>query len=214
MRNNIDHIISEPWTRKIGEVLKKHAGARDSDLTGMPSYLGECARDSEYRFCGELGFGGKFRHRAERWSVDCYRENENPARLEMIRWTNVALKNLREEFLRAHPVFCLSMSAEDFEKALRVIHQKVKDLLAPYGERFSPWVLRNLEGRLKQLLEEGIGKRMFGFAQSLSEPMGGALFDRREEGIVKIYSRTMFLWIRLLFAQNGATLTWVDNFEW
>lgn len=51
----------------------------------------------EYRFCGELGFGGKFRNNGNCNNtpyVDCYRESETPARLAMIEAANRRLAEL------------------------------------------------------------------------------------------------------------------------
>lgn len=43
----------------------------------------------EYRFQGKLGFGGKFRRKTN--TVDCYKEDENPARLAIIEQLNTIL---------------------------------------------------------------------------------------------------------------------------
>jgi hypothetical protein len=51
----------------------------------------------EFRFMGELGFGGKFRNNGNRNDtphVDCYREDETPERLVMIERANVRLAEL------------------------------------------------------------------------------------------------------------------------
>ena len=46
----------------------------------------------EWRFCGHLGFGGKYR--SEKNKVDCYSEDETPERLAIIEQLNEALKQL------------------------------------------------------------------------------------------------------------------------
>jgi len=48
---------------------------------------------SEWRFCGKLGFGGKYRSGSNR--VDCYREDETVERIEIIVRLNEALKNIK-----------------------------------------------------------------------------------------------------------------------
>lgn len=51
----------------------------------------------EYRFCGALGYGGKFRNNGNNNNtpyVDCYPEDETPARLEMIGNANKQLAEL------------------------------------------------------------------------------------------------------------------------
>lgn len=52
---------------------------------------------TEYRFMGDLGFGGKFRNNGNRDNtpyVDCYPENETPERLKMIEAANKRLAEL------------------------------------------------------------------------------------------------------------------------
>ena len=54
----------------------------------------------EYRFCGALGFGGKFRNNGNRNNtphVDCYPEHETPERLAMIEAANRRLATLFSE---------------------------------------------------------------------------------------------------------------------
>ena len=51
----------------------------------------------EWRFQGALGFGGKFRNNGNHDNtpyVDCYREDETPARLKMIEVANEHIKAL------------------------------------------------------------------------------------------------------------------------
>jgi len=47
---------------------------------------------SEWRFCGKLGFGGKYRSGYNR--VDCYREDETPERIKIIEELNKELSKL------------------------------------------------------------------------------------------------------------------------
>lgn len=54
----------------------------------------------EYRFCGSLGFGGKFRNNGNHNDtphVDCYPEHETPERLAMIELANARLSALFSE---------------------------------------------------------------------------------------------------------------------
>ena len=48
----------------------------------------------EWRFCGKLGFGGKFWINCDKWYVTCYREDETPERLRMIEAANKRLEAL------------------------------------------------------------------------------------------------------------------------
>lgn len=49
---------------------------------------------TEYRFCGNLGFGGKINRKGLRFFVNCYTEDENPQRLEIISRVNERLDEL------------------------------------------------------------------------------------------------------------------------
>lgn len=52
---------------------------------------------TEWRFCGALGFGGKFRNNGNNDNVpyvDCYSEDETSERLEMIKKANIRIADL------------------------------------------------------------------------------------------------------------------------
>lgn len=51
---------------------------------------------SEYRFQGNLGFGGKIKNNSGRVYVCCYREHETPARLEMMARADARIKEYLE----------------------------------------------------------------------------------------------------------------------
>lgn len=72
------------WT-----TLVRFAGAIDRD-TDRRSFVDAFTKPStvEYRFMGELGFGGKFWRNADRFYVSCYREDETPKRRELIEYIN------------------------------------------------------------------------------------------------------------------------------
>lgn len=80
-------------------ILVRHAGARP-DPRQREAFVYHTSRDdhpcTEYRFCGHLGFGGKFRNNGNRATpyVDCYREHENAERLAVMASTNAALADL------------------------------------------------------------------------------------------------------------------------
>lgn len=48
----------------------------------------------EYRFCGRLGFGGKFWRTNGKFYVNCYTEDETPLRLQIMATANERLANL------------------------------------------------------------------------------------------------------------------------
>lgn len=50
--------------------------------------------DLEFRFCGSLGFGGKFRRYLGLLYVDCYPEDATKERLETVKRVNLLLAQL------------------------------------------------------------------------------------------------------------------------
>ena len=81
----------------IFDVLVRLARASQSDLSQFAYFYAERGGrpgggDDEFRFGGSLGFGGKiWWSRRRGWSVNCYREDETPARLETIKAVYEAL---------------------------------------------------------------------------------------------------------------------------
>ena len=78
-------------------ILVNHAGAPDNingrNREDFVFYVAECKfPDKEYRFCGSLGFGGKFLNEGDRVPVvNCYLEDRTPEREAAILATNEAL---------------------------------------------------------------------------------------------------------------------------
>lgn len=97
--------IAEQQARAVLSILVEECGhkvfdPRDADafVRGImvpPPHKEHPCR--EWRFCGALGFGGKFRNNGNHDNtpyVDCYREDETPARLAMIEAANKRLAEL------------------------------------------------------------------------------------------------------------------------
>ncbi len=98
--------LSESEAAAIWRVLVDHAGAPDHAMSCDAFVQFQAAQVcKEYRFCGSLGFGGKFRRdrvwiggtRTESWAVDCYPEDLTDERQAVIAETNEALAELRQE---------------------------------------------------------------------------------------------------------------------
>jgi len=89
--------LSKEFAGKVYDVLIKEAGAsnewdKESD---KESFIYHHEKDcDEWRFCGKLGFGGKY------WSnsntVDCYLEDLTPERELIIKQTNLELSKIKE----------------------------------------------------------------------------------------------------------------------
>jgi hypothetical protein len=99
--------MSEQQARAVLKILVEECGhrvfdpQRDGDSFVNSILAGDDANPwtvcREYRFGGELGFGGKFRNNGNHDNtpyVDCYSEDETPARLAMIERANKRLAEL------------------------------------------------------------------------------------------------------------------------
>ena len=82
--------MNEKRANAIYDILTKECGAFDDE---RKSFVLRQTQDEprEWRFCGLLGFGGKF------WQgmyVTCYKEDETPERKAMIEAANKKLADL------------------------------------------------------------------------------------------------------------------------
>jgi len=91
-------IFTEELLSKVYAILVECAGANGDNYEIMSficSHLEGKYPCHEWRFGGELGFGGKFR--IESMRVDCYSEDRTPKRKKIIEKTNLKLKELIEK---------------------------------------------------------------------------------------------------------------------
>lgn len=113
MSNEFAYQVDETdkeFYEKAWDVLVEHAGASKREVE-KDSFVYECMKVgkypmTEYRFCGNLGFGGKFRRRLyENMScyVDCYRENETPEILKICKTVNSLLQKLINKYNPKNP---------------------------------------------------------------------------------------------------------------
>ena len=82
---------------RVYDVLIEHAGASkdgDTRLSFVLYYTDPNRQATEFRFCGTLGMGGKFRANRGKYYVTCYQEDETPRRLKVMDETNQAIKAL------------------------------------------------------------------------------------------------------------------------
>ena len=87
-----EQMMNDFWNR-IYNILVSHAGATEYWRTNFIQVQIKGCR--EYRFSGNLGFGGKFRVTTNgRMYVDCYPEDETPERSNIIKATNEAIAKL------------------------------------------------------------------------------------------------------------------------
>lgn len=82
---------------QVWEILARTCGAKSmkEDFLFHVGAALQADGGLEYRFCGELGFGGKL-YLEERYAprVSCYKEDDTPERLKMLDVANKELEKL------------------------------------------------------------------------------------------------------------------------
>ena len=89
---------AEEFWNKVYDILVEECQAWNGEHD-RAAFVGEQVREAprEWRFCGSLGFGGKFWRNADRMYVNCYQEDETPSRLLTIKRANKRLDKLRKK---------------------------------------------------------------------------------------------------------------------
>lgn len=91
--------ISEDVANEIYDVLVEECKAPERMREDFISFCSRSYRSREYRFIGNLGFGGKFWHNDGRFYVTCYSEDETEQRRKAIKAAN---ERLAEIFAKAN----------------------------------------------------------------------------------------------------------------
>lgn len=85
--------MTTEFANKVYDILVNICGAWEGDRDSFIYYHCETPDDTnEWRFCGDLGFGGKYRSGTN--SVDCYNEDLNNKRKKIIEKTNEELNKI------------------------------------------------------------------------------------------------------------------------
>lgn len=87
--------MTETTANEIYDVLVRECGAPEGMRESFLAVMTRPGETSEYRFIGDLGFGGKFRNTNNRFYVDCYSEHVTEARTQMIDAANVKLAAIK-----------------------------------------------------------------------------------------------------------------------
>lgn len=100
-------MIPEEIFEKVWDILVEHAGASRDPLDKVYFVQAHLSRPlcTEFRFCGTLGFGGKFRRYDGDLYVTCYPEDETPERRATIEKVNGLLRELPSTSLRSRRGF-------------------------------------------------------------------------------------------------------------
>lgn len=84
--------MEEVKANSVYDLLVKIGGASESERSSFIYHHTSKEGCDEWRFCGKLGYGGKYRSKANR--VDCYKEDDTPERMEIIKELNNLLNKL------------------------------------------------------------------------------------------------------------------------
>lgn len=91
---NVEKLTAEQ-ANAIFDILVQECGVRDDEYSRADFVMAQVSEYiREWRFSGNLEFGGKFRRDNGRLYVNCYREHETPERLEIIEKANKRLAAL------------------------------------------------------------------------------------------------------------------------
>lgn len=104
----------------IYTVLVEECGASEAERTSFVRYVEE-HESVEWRFSGNLGFGGKFHRSAliNTARVSCYSEDRTPARAEIIKRANERLDTIVSTFI---------LSPGAFDAFTAMLDEPAKDL--------------------------------------------------------------------------------------
>lgn len=94
LRRRDSYVLDAEFAGKIYDILVAKCRAVEPDRYSFVHAHTERPYATEWRFCGMLGFGGKFRNHHERLYVNCYLEDEGPERLMIMAETNEAIFDL------------------------------------------------------------------------------------------------------------------------
>lgn len=86
--------ISEKQANEIYDILYLICGAREEERNSFIENQTAIDFPNEWRFCGILGFGGKFWRNNGKIYVSCYQEDLSDERQEIITAANICLGNL------------------------------------------------------------------------------------------------------------------------
>jgi len=91
-------IFNKEFASDVYDALVKHAGATENEKDSFIYHHtnhDKYGETLEWRFCGNLGFGGKYW--SNRNKVDCYSENLNKETKKIINETNKALEEVAKK---------------------------------------------------------------------------------------------------------------------
>lgn len=92
--------ITESQAKELCDILMEHAGAFPYDKTQfLQAQTNREFPCREFRFCGKLGFGGKFWNNNGKLYVACYQEDENKKRNKIIEKVNKMLDKYTQEVI-------------------------------------------------------------------------------------------------------------------
>jgi hypothetical protein len=92
--NILKHIAPTKFWNKVYDILVEECGAHEDERKDFVFHQQEKDFPMEWRFCGMLGFGGKFWRTSIQMYVTCYTEHMTPERELAIGKANERLEKL------------------------------------------------------------------------------------------------------------------------
>jgi hypothetical protein len=88
-------IMTESRAHRVFDLLERFAKADPDKRTQFVRYTVDNHDHGEFRFIGNLGFGGKFYSTHGRWYVGCYNEDQTTERAQIIVVLNYLIDQIR-----------------------------------------------------------------------------------------------------------------------
>lgn len=88
--------LTEDEANAAIDVIVEYCGAKEDDRDVMVAYFTQPVDGHEYRFMGNLGWGGKLYYNCGRLYVGCYGEHSNGARVAAMAVANHHLREILE----------------------------------------------------------------------------------------------------------------------
>lgn len=92
--------IDEAIAAEIYAILMEECGAPEVYRESFIYAFGKDRQPTEWRFCGKLGFGGKFWQNCDKWYVNAYSEDLTSERERMIEAANERLSVLAQSYVK------------------------------------------------------------------------------------------------------------------
>lgn len=175
--------IDKKTAEKIVEVLADEVGFKDHLREPFIDYV--LNGGNEFRFQGDLGFGGKFYNASDKWRVGYYQEDHTPERDEAVWRVNHKLQSLYTDQLFHKVKRDCYPETEKYQKKMDMLFEYI-----PSGtDSLVDWLLEFVEtanygGTLGAVVydSEALIAKLKSFAYEANAHVGETQWNRRKVG--------------------------------